>query len=288
MESNIKVVEKVGKNPGKNVVIMAGVHGDEVCGVRAFDELIPRIDIENGKVTFIYANLEGGRQNERFVEYNLNRCFLDEQPDEMAGSLEGKTAREILPFLRSADALLDLHSSETSDSLKYIICEEDCFDFISSFSLDKIILGINDSHPGSANGCMYRQGKPGICVECGLHETRDSVEVAKETIMKFLVGTGSIVGTGGENVSKRLFRAVYLYKNKNGPFKFVKKFKDFEEIVERTLIGYDGSKEIYLDKDDVIMFPYEAEMVGDECFMIIRKETLLKDNPLELGGNDGE
>ncbi len=275
MESNIKVVEKIGGNPGMDVVVMAGVHGDEDCGVKAFDNLISKINVDRGRVTFIYANLEAQRQNKRYIEYNLNRCFSDEQPSEMAETLEGRTAKEILPFLRRADTLLDLHSSKNSDSLKCIICERDCFDFISSFNLEKVVVGIDDFQKGGSDGYMYRQKKLGVCIECGLRESNDSVKIAEEAILRFLVKTGNTPGVNGKNILKRIFKIVRFYKNKNGPFRLEKKFKNFEKFICRTLVGYDGDEKIYLEKDDVIIFPYEPKEIGRECFIVLREETLL-------------
>ena len=289
MESNIKVVEKVGKNSGKNVVVMAGVHGNEVCGAKAFDELIPKIDVVKGKVTFIVANLKAVRQNKRCVEYNLNRCFLDEQPAEMVDTLEGRTAREIMSFLREADALLDVHSSKSSDSLKYLICEDDCLGLVSCLSPEKVVLGINDAHPGSTNGYVCRKGNPGICIECGLNETGDSVETAKEAILTFLVETGNVEGVNDKKFDKKLFRTVYIYKSKNGPFKIERDFRDFEKVTKRTLIGFDGDEEVYVEKGDVIMFIDDPKEVGEECFLVVREERLLKDDGLnKLEAKDGE
>lgn len=45
-----------GKEKGKNLVIISGVHGTEICGVTAIKNLLPRINIMRGTVTFIFAN----------------------------------------------------------------------------------------------------------------------------------------------------------------------------------------------------------------------------------------
>ncbi len=275
MKSNIHVVEKIGKNPGMNVVVMAGVHGDEACGVRAFEKLISEMNIDNGKVTFIVANLEALRQNKRYVEYNLNRCFLNEQPLGISDSLEGSTAREIMPFLLNADALLDLHSSDSSDSLDYIICEGNCFDFISSFGSEKVLTGIDRFQPGSSDGFMYNLGKPGVCVECGLNDSLDSVKIAKDSILNFLAATGNINYLTNRNVPKKIYHSNFLYRNTNEKFKLSRKFRDFEKMDKKTLIGYDGDKEVFLEKNDVIIFPNEAKEIGSECFLAIREERLL-------------
>jgi len=287
MKSNIKVFEKRGKNPGMNVVIMAGVHGNEICGINAFNELIPKINIENGKVTFIYADLEAARQNKRFVEYDLNRCFFDEQPKNIVNTLEGRTAREIISYLMSADAMLDLHSSSSSDDLRYIVCEKDCLDIISSFEPENVLLGTDPVCPGGSDGYMHNLGKPGICMECGPHKSKKSLRVAKESILNFLTKTGNISANGESiNVSKKIFRADYLYRNKKGPFRLAKEFKDFDKFSERTLIGFDGDEKIYAEKGDVIMFHEELQDIGGECFLIFREETLSKPDQLDKLGED--
>src|SRR3989344_287896 len=98
--SNIKVIEKISIKPGNTLVVLAGIHGNEICGVKAFDSMINNLTIESGKVYFIYANLEAIKQNKRFIDYNLNRLFKRKIPKEAFGSLEAKTAKEIMPYLR--------------------------------------------------------------------------------------------------------------------------------------------------------------------------------------------
>src|SRR3989344_8138146 len=122
--TNIRLIEKQGKNNGKTIVILAGIHGNEICGIKAFDKLIPKLEIESGKVIFIYANIEAIKQNKRFIEFNLNRAFLKKQPKEIENTLEGKTAKEIMPYLEKADLMLDIHASNSSESVPFLICNE--------------------------------------------------------------------------------------------------------------------------------------------------------------------
>src|SRR3989338_5668446 len=107
--TNIEVIVKESKKSGMKVVVLAGVHGNESFGVQMLKKIIPNIKVLNGKVTFIFANLEALKQNKRFVEYNLNRAFFKKQPKEIYDTLEGKTAREIMPYLDDADIMLDIH-----------------------------------------------------------------------------------------------------------------------------------------------------------------------------------
>src|SRR3989338_6601189 len=122
--SNSTIFIKNGSAPGKTVLIMAGVHGNERCGVTACERILKELKVERGKLIWIYANMAALERNVRQVEYNLNRCFLKQQPANMATSLEGKTARGLIPYLEEADALLDIHASYTPESQPFIIGDE--------------------------------------------------------------------------------------------------------------------------------------------------------------------
>ena len=269
MKSNIKVIEKQGTKEGKNLVILVGVHGNEVCGVKATDILLPRLKINSGKVTFIYANLEAIKQNKRFVEQNLNRCFFDEQSLEIKQSLEGKTAKEIMPYLNRAEALLDIHASLTKDSTSFVICDESNIKVAKVLNPEKIICNIDKFHPGSTDGYMNLQNKPGFCFECGYANDPNTWNIAEKAIIKFLRYYGAIKGkTNISKTNQPIIKIIGLYKNKYGSFKTNRYFRDFGEIKDRTLIGLDGDREVYVGRDKVVLFVRDIENIGEECFLI--------------------
>ncbi|MEK6895303.1 MAG: succinylglutamate desuccinylase/aspartoacylase family protein [Nanoarchaeota archaeon] len=269
MESNIKVFEKQGTKEGKNLVVLVGVHGNEVCGVKAADLLLPKLKIIYGKVTFIYANLEAIKQNKRFVEQNLNRCFIDEQSFEIKQSLEGKTAKEISPYLDRADALLDIHASLTKDSIPFVICDESNIKVAKILNPEKIVCNIDKFHPGSTDGYMNLQNKPGFCFECGYSNDPNTQNIAEKAIIKFLEYYGVIEKKANALATNPpIIKIIDLYQNKHGSFKTNKYFRDFEEIKYRTLIGLDGDKKVYVNKDKVVLFVRDRKNIGEECFLI--------------------
>lgn len=155
--SNSTVFIKTANAPGKTILIMAGVHGNETCGVLACEKALKEIEIEKGKLIWIYANKKALERNTRFAEYNLNRCFLPDQNPEMAVSLEGKTARELMPYLDEADVLLDLHASYTPQSRPFIICDEANAKDASNLPAESVLVNIDPFHPGSTDAYMNMQ-----------------------------------------------------------------------------------------------------------------------------------
>ena len=45
-----------GSNPGPTSVILAGIHGNEPCGIIAFERILPSLKINSGKVIFEIGN----------------------------------------------------------------------------------------------------------------------------------------------------------------------------------------------------------------------------------------
>ncbi len=266
--TNIKVIEKKGKFPGKTVVILVGVHGNEVCGPKALDSLLPELQIENGIVFFIYSNLEAIRRNVRLVEANLNRCFLKEQPEEIVRSLEGKTAREIIPYLEKADFMLDVHASFTKDSKPFVICRESLIEEARIFDSDLVVCNFDPFEPGSTDYYMNLLNKPGFCFECGYLGDSKTQEIAEKAISSFLIYYGSINSNLEKPRMQKALKIKSLYKNIQGQFKMARYFPDFEQLKERTLIGRDGQKDVYCESGDIVLFVRDMDRIGEECFLV--------------------
>jgi len=275
--TNIKVIIKDSGKAGKKIVILAGVHGNEVCGIKAFNELIPNIKIEKGKVTFIYSNLKAIKQNKRFIEKNLNRCFFEKQSSEIKESLEGKTAKEIMPYLRNADAMLDIHASFTPNSLPFIICDKKWIKSANIFDAKVVSYNWDPFEPGSTDYYMNLKNKPGFCFECGYLKEEETSERAKQAIKQFLIWTECIKGETKLRYKQKIIRITSIYKNYNNEFKKTKYFPDFEKLKEKTLIGKEGNKLIFGSKEDILLFVRNCKNLGDECFLTaraIKKKTL--------------
>ncbi|HMB66193.1 MAG TPA: succinylglutamate desuccinylase/aspartoacylase family protein, partial [Patescibacteria group bacterium] len=176
------IIKKSGGKPGKKLAVFAGVHGNEKAGVFALEKLIKNLEIEAGEVYFVYANPRAIEQDVRYTEKNLNRCFFKEA----GGSYEEKRAKELMPILDECDALLDLHASNNKEATPFVICGEDCRDIVGIFDFDIISFGWDDIEPGSTDGYMYHQGKPGICLECGsVYQSEENFDLAYDSALRF-------------------------------------------------------------------------------------------------------
>jgi len=282
--SNIKILKKEGRFPGKRSVIIVGVHGNEIPGIAALDEIFPEIKIEWGEVIFIYANLEAIKQNRRYIENNLNRCFLKEQPPNITNSLEGKTARDIMPYLDSADIMLDLHSSNIKDSPPFIICDERQVNAAKLFESEFITYNWDIFEPGSTDNYMNLQNKPCFCFEAGFCLDERSITRSKRAIIDFLIFAGNISGKLKENNICQVLKINSLYKNYNSSF-IKKEYKpDFWRAEKEEIMGVEGDKEVKINKGEFILFLKDCVALKSECFLTA-EETLINDKNRQIIGD---
>lgn len=258
-----------GPSAGRNLVVMVGTHGNEICGINMLEERLPEIQIQRGQVTFIVGNPKAVAENIRYTEQNLNRMFraVETYTDEEKNSYEFKRAQELKSLLASCDALLDIHSSFTESSIPFVICEPNSFEIVKEFPFGLVAHGFDGIEPGGTDNYVNENGGNGICIECGYHYDPQAKNVAWESLRDFLIHNGAIDGVLGAPQKQAIINANYLYHTKID-FKLAKVFADFEPITKGTLVGVDGGENIYSPKDGVIIFARNREDPREEAFIV--------------------
>jgi succinylglutamate desuccinylase len=264
------------KKPGPNLVIMAGVHGDETCGLKAFDAILPTFKPLQGRVIFIIGSPRAVDVGRREFEGNLNRMFRSdpEITDVERNTYEYKRSRELMPILKKADALLDIHSSTTEQTIPFTICEKQSFEVVAQLPVEVVVSGIDALHPTGTDAFVNQSGGLGICIECGNHTDPNATNTAIEAISKFLSYFNVTNKKSSHPVNKQRFvNAEWIYKNKNR-FTLSKDFQEFERIRKDAIIGLDGAEQIEAPYDGVILFPHNREESNTEAFLFGRENNL--------------
>ena len=270
METTEDIIEIIGANPGTTSIIIAGIHGDERGGIDAFEEIIPNLKIENGRVIFMYGNPEAIKLNKRFTEANLNRMFNEDSAilDEQKNSYEYKRAQCIKKYLDQADVLLDIHSSFTPKSRPFVIAEQNSSEVTKFLPFDLIVSGFDAIEPGGTDYYMNSKGKIGICIECGYLDDPKTKNIAKESILTFLKIQGHMQNEDVLSQSNQSFVQIdTLYHTKTDNFILSKEFEDFEEITTGQILATDGQTQITATKNGVILFARNRSSINDEGFL---------------------
>jgi succinylglutamate desuccinylase len=268
--------------PGPKSIIFAGVHGDEICGVKAFQKVLSDLVINKGSAVFVIANPEAIEKNVRFTEFNLNRSFkeVSEYTNAEKETYEYKRAQVLKQYLDDADVLLDIHASFTPESEPFVICERNADAITEYFPVifKKIVYGFDAIEPGGTDFYMNRVGKIGICAECGYLLDPNAVDLAVEVIMSFLRAREHVNNEGAQKISdtsRDYIQMTELYHTKTDFFILTRPFADFEEIKAGELIAIDGDEKIFGKKDCSILFAHEQNEKGTEGFLLGEKVARL-------------
>ncbi len=263
------IIELKGKKDGPISTILVGVHGNEHCGIDAIKKILPTLQIERGVLYIGYGNPHAIEKNVRFTEANLNRMF---KPDTTLtqfeiDSYEYQRAQYLKKYLDLSEVLLDIHASSNPQSKVFAICEKNAHNIVSYFPVPIIVSGFDTVEPGGTDYYMNKQGKIGICIECGYLADQKSTQVALDVIESFLNVRGH--KEKKLNTIKQTYIHVYkLYLTKTDRFSLRKKFSDFEAIEAGEIIGFDGGEKIIAEKDSLILFAKERSKKQEEAFLL--------------------
>ncbi len=191
---------------GPTVMIQALTHGNELCGAIALDWLFQQdLTPLAGRLILSFANVAAYQRFDpadpnasRCVDEDLNRVWADDVLFGPRDSLELRRARQLQPFVDSADFLLDLHSMQDA-CRPLMVCG--MLDKGAAFARELGMPGdllIDTGHPSGLR--MRDRGgfgdtaspKQALLIECGQHWEASSAEVAIDSVVRFLQLTGVI------------------------------------------------------------------------------------------------
>ncbi|MCD8494519.1 MAG: succinylglutamate desuccinylase/aspartoacylase family protein [Candidatus Pacebacteria bacterium] len=268
-----EIITLQGKEAGPTSVILVGVHGNEPCGVRALEHILPNLTLTRGTVHVLLGNPRAYQKGVRFTEMNLNRAFQEDTAYTTSeqSTYEYQRSREIMQYLDKATALLDIHSAQ-APTAPFIFCDERALALAKESSPDvaTYVLDVEKFEQGGTDGYMSRKGDIGICIECGQHDDPQAVDVAERAVRAFLGARNHIPHTPNEESSplRKYFTVQYAYHTQTDTFTLVRDIPDFTHISTETCIGYDGDIPVYAPRDGYVLFARNQYKAGTEGFLL--------------------
>ena len=194
--------------PGRQVLVSALIHGNELSGAWALKGLLESgLRPQAGSLTLMFCNLAAfdrfdpaNHDAARFVEQDMNRQWSDERMD-AADSLERRRCAALRPFVARADWLLDLHSMhEPCAPLLLTGVQPRNLALAKQMAAPEHIV-IDAGHQDGTRMRDYgRFGLPdeqagdsrSLLLECGWHGDLSSRAVAQDQCLRFLQASGGV------------------------------------------------------------------------------------------------
>lgn len=202
-----------GPAPGRQVMVSALVHGNELCGAWALlGALQAGLRPRAGSLTLALCNLAAFDRfdadkpdDSRFVDEDFNRVWGPALNTGPATSRERTRARALQPFVEAADWLLDLHSMH-EPGVPLMLTGLQPRNIALARQLGTPAHVIVDA--GHAQGQRMRDhgrfamaaaadaaDACALLVECGFHGALSSRAVAFDVMARFLVASGALPAT---------------------------------------------------------------------------------------------
>jgi predicted deacylase len=228
---------------GKRFILNIGTHGDEQIGLKVARE-IEKLTIIQGELIVNVANPKAFQVKKRFIDEDLNRAF----PGKKNGNYEQNRAYELVPLIKSADVVVDIHSttSELKDALIVTKLDKKTKEYLRVIS-PKYALVMN----ATKNNAFISYAKTGIAFEYG--KDKDP-KVAKKIILditKLLVHLGMI-----SNPNKAVVQTVTTF------------FDVYTSVVKPKGAVLDGKTKNYVlvKKGQVYARIHKKELVAEKDF----------------------
>lgn len=260
---------------GPEVLVTALAHGNEYSGAWVLDAILrsgfaPR----RGRITLAFCNVRAFMtfdanepDRSRFIDEDFNRVWSPERLEGPARSAELERARELLPFVKRAAFMLDLHSMHEPCEPLFVtglLPRNIAFAQALKTSAQVIV------DAGHADGVRMRDfgdfgaadgSAVALLLEAGQHWQPSSRLAARNTFMRFLLASGAIDEADvpqdwllpDVTVAPPLV-VTHRVVAKTMDFKFVADFQGGEVIEEQgSLIATDGGEPIRSPYDDCVL-----------------------------------
>lgn len=251
--------------PGPHVVVCALMHGNEIAGPIALVRLLSAgVRPQRGRLSLVFLNIDAFARFDahdprasRYVEEDMNRLWSAERLD-AAGGAERRRATALLPLLRDADQLLDLHSMQThSPPLMLATCRAKGLALARALGMPEAVV----CDAGHANGTRLIDAGPfgdpddprtAILLEAGQHWRARTAEVAFDVTVRFLEVTGAIDAATAHALApnarpgpQRVVEVTHAITVESDVFRFERELFGLEIVPKAgTVIAHDGPRPI--------------------------------------------
>ena len=247
---------------GPHRLIFLVVHGNEICGVKAFLRLEKQIPImlTSGSLEVIIANPAAFLIKSRSFNKDLNRSFLDKT----LNSYESKRCELLKRSLLRADLFLDVHSTSAAGPA-FILPGLYGDQLAESMPVDLVIKNLAQQCHGTTISVADKHKVRSIVVECGQHQDESAIDVAVEC-MTALIKQNSADPTGSASSSKKILTCPQSIVADKG-FEFVSKVSFMQRFAEGELIARSNTREIRCPYPQAyIIMPNADPKEGEEAF----------------------
>lgn len=297
--------------PGPLILAVGGVHGNEPNGpraIRAFVSMLrAQMPLISGTFLGIVGNVRAYAENQRYVDRDLNRCFVPANVAAGHSSLLGHEASELHEVTkilhRARDdfedvCFVDCHTT-SAQTMPYlsINVHPPSIQLAHRFPLNSVI-GMQKSIPGCLTEYCNSLEFRGFTFEAGQHQSAAAFSNQVAMLWLLLVYSGALSKhdlpayrhyeklLGVETpATKRSFRLLSHYSIKEGE-NFVMRpgFRNFDYVTRHTHLADNRYGPIHAPDEGFILMPLYQKKGNDGFFLLAEEGSFAFKPSVSHGG----
>lgn len=301
LEAKRIIGEVKGSMKGPTLICFGGIHGNELAGVRALEEVLAELGSMRytirGTMVGVRGNLPAQEVGKRFLTQDLNRLWTSPSIENILGKNKNvRTAEEaqlielytlVHQVLREAGPpfyFIDLHTT-SSKTIPFITINDAMINrkFSQNFPVP-IVLGIEEYISGPLLSYMNELGYVSLGFESGQHDEEIAISNARSFLWLTVLLTGLVKQEEVPdfmNYYNQLKRSVgdmnefyeVTYREvltRDDRFVMKSGFENFQHIKKGTLLGELNGQEIPAEHDCILFMPLYQEQ-GEDAFFLLRR-----------------
>jgi succinylglutamate desuccinylase len=295
-----------GKENGPLIILIGGLHGNELTGIKAIEQVFRKIREEkmeiNGRIIGIRGNIKAIGKKQRYIDYDLNRCWTDEHVQHITDEnthlvfSEDKEILELLDFFNGAPdhkvtqkICVDLHTT-SSDNGNFIVVPEIRADhaIIKALKLP-LILDLEKHIKGTLLKFLTKRDFLAFAFEGGLIGSEVAVKLHVAGIWEILLTSGAIsekqlngimqIGTLLQTFAAELPHKLrvrhHYWITEEDHFRMKPGFLNFQKVKAGEVVAEDRNGPIEIPLDGLIFMPL-YQRSGNDGFFIVEELDPLK------------
>ncbi len=298
--------EICGDESGPLIILLGSLHGNETAGIKAIEQVFRRIETEKihikGRIVGIRGNIQAYRVRKRFIDYDLNRAWTEEQINRLKDngkSLYFTEDREMLDLIHFFETMfnhnqeekicVDLHTT-SSENGNFIVVPEYNSDhpviralkLPLILDLEKHIKGTLLSYLGQKNilSFAFEGGMIGSEIAVKLHVagiweiliTAGSIHVQQ---LNGLMQIGALLQTFAAELPYKLRVKYHYWITQEDEFRMKPGFINFQKVKQGDIIAEDRNGAIVAPMDGLIFMPLYQRSGNDGFFIVEAIDSLV-------------
>jgi succinylglutamate desuccinylase len=302
MKRVLGVVE--GKDKGPLNILLGGLHGNEVAGIKAINEVFHAIRLHRipikGTLVGLAGNLQAIAQNRRFIDYDLNRCWTEEfvervyeKDHTLAEDIELKTLHQTIIEFKHHDhpvkVLIDLHTTSSEKGNFIVVPKEEATNPMVRRLQQPVVIDLDQHLSGTLLRYLQGHGFLAMVFEGGLIGSSEAIDLHVAGIWEILQASGAIdqevdssfiqSGKKLEEFSRNLpgfVKVRYHHKIKKiDGFIMNPGFRNFQPVKQGQVVARDVRGDIKAPVSGLMFMPlYQTS--GDDGFFIVEEVSVME------------